>query len=77
MNSKDKENLSYLYETEQYKSLVKLGNQVRRDISEKLLVVDMTQVNADKTVSFLQGQAFAIKSLQVKVQELHKKSMKE
>lgn len=77
MNNKDKESLSYLYELDQFKSLTRLCNQVTRGIADKLLVVDMTQVNADKTVSFLQGQAFALKSLQAKLRDIHKKSTKD
>lgn len=73
LNSKDKENLSYLYELEQYKSLVKLCTQMRKAVADKLLIMPVNE----KEIAFLQGQAFSIDSLLKKIQSIHKVSMKE
>lgn len=77
MNKKDKELLSVLYEMEHYKPLVKLMKSVRKDIADLLIGVDMTGDNADKRVSFLQGQHFALKSLESKIKQIHKASTKD
>lgn len=77
MNSKDKELLSDLYEMEHYKALTRLLKKVRADIADKMLAYDMTSMNAERHITFLQGQAFAIKSVQDKVKDFHKKSMKD
>lgn len=77
MNSKDKENLSYLYELEQYKSFTKFCKTQRLVIAEQLLQYDLTAPNAERHVAFLQGQAFALDALQKKIKELHRKSMAE
>lgn len=77
MNSKDKANLSYLYELEQYKSFTRFCKSLRLTIAEQLLAYDLTAPNAERHVAFLQGQAFALDSLQKKLKELHRKSMNE
>lgn len=76
ISSKDKEQLSYLYETSQYKALVRLCSTVRQDILEKLAVIPL-EADTTKNVAFLQGQIFALDSLQKKVKEVHKKSQTE
>lgn len=76
MNKKDKESLSYLYELEQFKSLTKLCNSVRKGIAEKMLHFDLTVDNAERHIAFLQGQAFAIDSLLKKIKEINKQSQK-
>lgn len=73
MNSKDKENLSYLYELDQFKSLVKLVTQMRRKVADKLLVMPIDE----REMAFLQGQAYSVDSLLKKIKELHKQSMKD
>lgn len=76
MNSKDKQNLSYLYEMDQYKSLEKLCKFETKKIANRLLNLDMTHVNSDKTVTLLQGQALALTNLLAQIHKYHKDSMK-
>lgn len=73
MKQEDKENLSYLYETAQYKSLVKLCTSMRKAVADKLLVMPVDE----KEMAFLQGQAFSIDSMLKKIQSIHKASMKD
>jgi len=76
MNSKDKANLSYLYELDQYKALEKLCKSETKKIADRLLKLDMSQPNSDKTVTLLQGQAMALASLLAQIHKYHKDSMK-
>lgn len=77
MNQKDKENLSYLYDTEQYKSFIKLCNTKRTKIANEILKVDMSSHGAPERISMLQGQFNALEFLQLEIKKIHKDSMKE
>lgn len=77
MNAKDKENLAYLYEIEQFKSFSKLCKQISDRALKELLKIDPTEPNAISRVAFIQGQAKSLEWLQLQIKKIHKDSMKE
>lgn len=73
---KDKAALALIYEMDEFKSFQKLCNSHIADIAEKLLVLDMSTPGTERVVTFLQGQALALKNIQLEMKKIHKNNMK-
>ena len=70
LTSKDNEDLATLYDLPVYKALKRLMEVERFNIASKLLVWD----SKDSTgLAFQQGQAHALKQINLKLKEIHKK----
>lgn len=73
LSSKDKLELAFIYELNEYRSLKKLLQNERLNISTKLLVVP-----ADNAILIanLQGQASALKQLNLLLKDISKETNK-
>ena len=76
MNSKDKDNLSHLYESDDYKSFVKLCNEKRLKIATQILAVNMAEAGSVERICMLQGQYHALDFLQSEIKKIHKERTK-
>lgn len=77
LNSKDKLVLAHFYETEDFKAFQKLCDNHRNDIAYKLLDLDMSNPGTERVVTFLQGQALALKNIQLELRKIHKSNHKD
>lgn len=77
MNSKDRENLSYLYELDQFKSLVKLAKIRETDLVTKVLGTETTEPASAQKIALLQGQVFALRAFIAEIKKIHKASQKD
>lgn len=74
MNQADKDNLSYIYELDQFKSFRKLCKKLQTDTLNLLAKKNANDVAG---VAMLQGQYYAIWALLKEMEKIHKASMKE
>lgn len=72
LSAKDKLQLVALYESQGYSSLKKLIDQTRINIAKNCLATS----TCHEDTKFMQGQAFALKSLHSELKELFKLSQK-
>lgn len=75
LTGKDKEALSYLYELPEFKSFKKWCGMKKAKAAELLLKLDMSAVGSEKTVTMLQGQAYAFDAILLELQKIHKKQV--
>lgn len=76
MNNKDKDNLSFLYELDEYKSFVKLCSLKRLRTANEILKVNMAEPGAVERVCMLQGQFNALEFIQLEIKKYHKDTTK-
>lgn len=74
LGKKDKQDLAYIYELDQYGSFKKFLESERVNIATKLLLVDPTDV---ASVAKFQGAAAALKQLHLELKQIHKQSTKD
>ena len=73
LSSKDKLELAFIYELNEYRSLKKLLTNERLNISTKLLLIPADDV---KTIADMQGQAKAFKYLNLLLKNISKETHK-
>lgn len=72
---KDKASLAALYELPDFKAFKKLCAVKRQKVMQLLLQQDMSVPGADKRVSMLQGQAYALDMVVQEMQSIHRREI--
>lgn len=77
LTSKNKEELAYIYELDEFRSFKKLCSNKRANLATKILGLDPSQPDFPTQAAMLQGQYYALEYLLLEMKKLSKNQSKE